>query len=131
MARLRRSDCTKHGISRRRRGRGFSYAHPDGSRVDEETLSRIRALVIPPAWEDVWICPWPNGHIQAVGTDARGRRQYRYHDAWRAQRDREKFDRMLELAQALPKIRATTDAALELPGLPEEKVLACAVRLLD
>jgi DNA topoisomerase I len=94
--RLRRADVSAPGIRRVRRGRGFSYLNPDGTPVtDPAVLDRIRTLVIPPAWENVWICPWPNGHIQAVGTDAAGRRQYRYHDLWRAQRDRDKFDRVL------------------------------------
>ena len=99
MPRLRRVDCSMPGIARRRAGRGFSYVDAEGRRVrDTEVLDRIRALAIPPAWQDVWICPLPNGHIQAVGVDARGRRQYRYHDAWRLLRDREKFDHMLEFA---------------------------------
>ncbi|HET9733241.1 MAG TPA: hypothetical protein VFP54_11250 [Acidimicrobiales bacterium] len=132
MPRLRRSDCHAPGISRRRAGRGFYYTWGDGQKVDdEEVLSRIAGLAIPPAWRDVWICPWPNGHIQAMGTDARGRRQYRYHDAWRARRDQEKFDHMLEFAAALPGLRRHCLAALEDEGLTRERVLACAVRLLD
>ncbi|MBV9661601.1 MAG: DNA topoisomerase IB [Acidimicrobiales bacterium] len=132
MARLRRSDCTKPGISRRRRGRGFSYAHPDGRRIsDEETLSRIRALAIPPAWSDVWICPWPNGHIQATGTDSAGRRQYRYHDQWRIDRDHDKFDRVAEFAEALPGLRAKVKRDLGKAALGRERVLAAIVRLLD
>jgi DNA topoisomerase IB len=120
------------GIRRRRCGRGFVYTDADGARVtDPETLDRIRALVLPPAWEDVWICPWPHGHIQAVGTDAKGRRQYRYHDAWRLRRDQEKFDHMLAFARALPRLRRTCARHLALEGLPRERVLACAVRLLD
>lgn len=87
--RLRRSDCSAPGIHRRRAGKGFYYLHPDGTTVsDLETLDRVRSLVLPPAWRDVWICTDPQGHIQALGTDARGRRQYRYHDAWRQARDR-------------------------------------------
>ena len=96
-----------------------------------ETLERIRELTIPPAWQDVWICPWPNGHIQAVGTDARGRKQYRYHDHWRELRDREKFDRMLEFGRALPRLRRVTNRHLRRPGPTRERVLAGAVRLLD
>src|ERR671915_81838 len=87
MPRTRRADCSGPGIHRRKHGRGFTYQYGDGTRVtDPETLARIRGLVIPPAWRDVWICPWPNGHIQATGVDAAGRRQYRYHDEWRGPR---------------------------------------------
>src|SRR5207302_1293261 len=93
-------------IVRVRRGRGFSYRDPDGRPLrDAEVLQRISELTIPPAWQEVWICPHPNGHIQAVGTDAAGRRQYRYHDHWRLQRDREKYDRVLEFAARLPDAR--------------------------
>ena len=99
--------------------------------TDEETLERIRTLAIPPAWTDVWICPWPNGHIQAVGTDAAGRRQYRYHDQWRTERDREKFDRMLDFAQVLPKLRKRVRRDLKADGLGRTRVLAAMVRLLD
>lgn len=98
---------------------------------DEETLERIRALAIPPAWTDVWICPDPLGHVQAIGTDAAGRRQYRYHDGWRARRDAEKFDRMLEFARSLAAVRERVTDDLARPGMPKEKALACAVRLLD
>jgi DNA topoisomerase IB len=113
-------------------GRGFRYVDQDGNRLtDPEVLARIKALVIPPAWTDVWICPWPMGHIQAVGTDARGRRQYRYHDRWRMRRDQEKFDHMLDFARALPRVRERCRADLELDGMPRQRVLACAVRLLD
>jgi DNA topoisomerase I len=129
---LRRVDCSAPGIRRRRAGRGFTYHDADGKRVtDPEVLTRIRALVIPPAWEDVWICPHPTGHIQAVGTDARGRRQYRYHDLWRQRRDREKFDRMTGFARALPRLRRTCAAHLAEDGLTRNRVLACATRLLD
>jgi DNA topoisomerase I len=132
MPRLRRVDCSGPGISRRRRGRGFTYLDAGGRRVrDAQTLARIRALAIPPAWEDVWICPIPNGHIQATGLDARGRRQYRYHDAWRIRRDAEKFDHMLEFARVLPSVREACGAHLEARGLTRERVLACATRLLD
>ena len=132
MPRLRRSDCSQPGWARRRAGRGFVYLDEGGFRLtDAESLARIRALAIPPAWQDVWICPAPNGHIQAVGTDAKGRRQYRYHDAWRTRRDREKFVRVLEVGRALPAIRSRCRQHLALDGLPQERVLACAVRLLD
>src|SRR3954470_15315668 len=132
MPRLRRADCSAAGISRRRRGRGFEYLDQDGTRLtDEETLGRIREIAIPPAWEDVWICPFPMGHIQATGVDARGRRQYRYHDVWRERRDRGKFDHMLEFARALPKLRYYAHEHLAEEGLTRERVLACAARLLD
>ena len=132
MPRLRRVNCADPGIRRRRAGKGFAFFDADGRRVtDAETLTRIRMLAIPPAWEDVWICPLPNGHIQAVGTDARGRRQYRYHDVWRQRRDAEKFDHMLEFAEALPMLREQLDDHLHLEGMTRERVLACAVRLLD
>jgi DNA topoisomerase-1 len=132
MPRLRRVDCSGPGILRKRRGRGFEYVDEDGERIDDdETLVRIRGLVIPPAWKDVWICPYPFGHIQAVGTDAAGRRQYLYHERWRARRDQEKFDEMLRFARALPALRQTAAEHLRQPGLTQERVLACAVRLLD
>ncbi|HEX4082948.1 MAG TPA: hypothetical protein VHX40_08295 [Acidimicrobiales bacterium] len=132
MARLRKSHCAGPGISRRRRGRGFSDASPDGRAVtDEATLERIRGLAVPPAWVDAWICPWPNGHIQAVGTDAAGRRQYRYHDAWRVHRDREKFERVLGFAAALPRLRRKVATDLAAAGLEKDRVLAAVVRLLD
>jgi DNA topoisomerase IB len=98
---------------------------------DPATLDRIGALVLPPAWREVWICPWPNGHIQATGVDAAGRRQYRYHDAWRERRDRDKHDRVLGLGECLPAVRGRLDEALAGPGLRRERVLASAVRLLD
>ena len=132
MARLRRIDCSGPGIRRVRRGRGFGYVYPDGSKVvDAETLERIRALVLPPAWEDVWICPFPQGHIQALGTDAAGRRQYRYHDDWRIQRDAAKHDRVLTFARKLPKARETVHEHLGGRGLTKRRVLAAAFRLLD
>ena len=131
-ARLRRSDCTAPGIRRRRAGKGFVYLDATGARLtDPDVLDRIRALVIPPAWTDVWICADPYGHIQATGVDARGRRQYRYHDVWRASRDREKFDHMLEFARALPRMRACVAGHLAGSGLNRDRVLACAARLLD
>ncbi len=132
MVRLRRSDCSAAGLRRRRAGRGFVYLDACGSRVtDPETLARIRALVIPPAWTDVWICEDARGHIQALGTDARGRRQYRYHDVWRERRDREKFDHMVEFARSLPKLRYWIGEHLREDGLTRERVLGCAARLLD
>jgi DNA topoisomerase I len=125
-------DCSAPGIRRLRRGRGFSYVGVDGRPVhDPELLARIRALVIPPAWRDVWICPIPNGHLQAVGTDAAGRRQYLYHEAWRARRDQLKFDSMLEFGRALPGLRERVAVHLDQQGLARERVLACATRLLD
>jgi len=131
MARLRRADCSGPGIERRRRGRGFEYLE-DGERVeDPEVLERIRELVIPPAWEKVWICPYPMGHIQAVGTDAAGRRQYIYHRLWRERRDQEKFDEMMSFARALPRVRKVTARELAKKKITRERVLAGAVRLLD
>ena len=132
MARLRRADSSGPGLARRGRGRGFEYVDETGKRViDAAVLERIRALVIPPAWTDVWICPHPNGHIQAVGTDAAGRRQYLYHVDWRRRRDREKFEEMERFARALPKLRAAAARDLRRRELVRERVLACAVRLLD
>jgi len=111
--RPRRSDCHGDGLTRRRAGKGFTYHRADGTRVsDPAVVDRIRALAIPPAWDDVWICPHANGHIQALGTDARGRRQYRYHDAWRMRRDAEKFDRMQSFGKALPQVRAVCEREL-------------------
>ncbi len=132
MPRLRRSDASMPGFARRRRGSGFQYLDPDGRPVgDPETLERIRDLAIPPAWRDVWICPFDNGHLQAVGIDAAGRTQYLYHRRWRERRDQAKFEHMVEFGRALPGIRATTAENLALQGFPRERVLACAVRLLD
>ncbi|MEA2332214.1 MAG: topoisomerase [Thermoleophilaceae bacterium] len=132
MARLRRVDCSGTGIRRRRRGKGFEYLDDEGRRVTEPSvLERIRELAIPPAWEEVWICPYPMGHIQATGMDAAGRKQYRYHDRWRQRRDAEKFESMIGFAHALPKLRRRVGKDLARKGMPREKVLACAVRLLD
>jgi DNA topoisomerase-1 len=118
---------TRHGSARR-----FRYLAPDGTPIkDQATLDRIRALGIPPAYRDVWICPLENGHLQATGKDARGRKQYRYHPAWRAVRDAAKYDRMLAFGEALPTIRARVDADLALRGMPREKVLATIVYLLE
>jgi DNA topoisomerase-1 len=132
-ARLRRSDCSGPGIRRRRRGRGFGYVDEDGRPVDDpEVLARIAELAIPPAWEDVWICPYANGHLQATGTDAAGRKQYRYHDAWRTRRDAQKFDDMVLFAKALPRLRRRVDRDLaDCETLDRSCVLACAVRLLE
>ena len=131
--RLRRADLTKPGYGRRRSGKGFTYLDTDGSRLtDDEALERIRKLVIPPAWTDVWIATHPNSHIQATGVDAAGRKQYRYHDEWRTARDEAKFDHALEVAARLPKIRERLCADLtEGRGLTRQRVLAAIVRLLD
>src|SRR3954452_23924688 len=132
MPRLRRVDCAQPGIRRVKRGRGFVYVDACGERVtDPATLQRIADLVIPPAWTDVWICAVANGHIQATGTDAAGRRQYRYHDDWRRNRDREKHEKMLEFAAALPHARERMLADVARPKLDRERVLGGAARLLD
>ncbi|MGH9061202.1 MAG: DNA topoisomerase IB, partial [Acidimicrobiales bacterium] len=132
MPRLRRSNTTGPGYSRIRRGKGFSYRDAAGQPVkDPQLLDRFAGLVLPPAWQDVWICPAANGHIQATGVDARGRTQYRYHDHWRVLQDREKFDHMLAFARVLPDLRGRVDAHLGGEGLGCERVLAAAVRLLD
>ena len=120
------------GIRRVRSGKGFRYLDAQGNMVRDKTeLARIRALVIPPAYRDVWICADPNGHIQAVGRDTRGRKQYRYHVLWRQHRDAGKFDRMLEFGSALPRIRRVVNADLSKKGLPREKVLATIIKLLE
>ena len=120
------------GLSRERRGRRFAYIGPDGQPVDDpETIARIEALRIPPAWIDVWISATPNAHLQATGFDAKGRRQYLYHPAWRRRRDEEKFDDMLEFAAALPELRSTAGRLLDGEGLGRDRALALAVRLLD
>jgi DNA topoisomerase-1 len=120
------------GIKRVAQGESFRYSYPDGKPVtDEPTLKRIASLVIPPAWTDVWICASPYGHLQAVGRDAKGRKQYRYHPAYRSQRDQTKYGRMLAFGAALPKIRERIDDDLKLPGLPKKKVLATVVQLLN
>src|SRR5438552_17365277 len=121
MHRLRRSDPSEPGFTRKGAGRGFTYFDLSGARItDRETLDRIRQLVIPPAWRDVWICPDPDGHIQAIGVDAAGRRQYRYHDRWRARRDRAKFEHMIEFGQALPGLRRALAEHLGRRGYPKE-----------
>jgi DNA topoisomerase IB len=125
-------DCSSPGITRRRRGRGFEYLDQNGNRVeDADVLGRINQLAIPPAWEDVWICRHPMGHIQATGVDARGRKQYRYHDKWRERRDAEKFDEMIGFARALPRMRERVTEDLAADGMTRGRVLASAVRLLD
>jgi DNA topoisomerase I len=132
MGRLRRVDCGSPGITRRRRGRGFEYLDENGERIeDPDVLERIRSLAIPPAWEDVWICADPLGHIQATGVDARERKQYRYHDLWRERRDRQKFDAMVDFARSLPELREQVERDLRKRKVSRERVLACAVRLLD
>ncbi len=145
MPRLRRSSCSAPGIARRKRGRGHEYLDPAGERIDDpEALERIGALAIPPAWREVWICMDPRGHLQATGFDAAGRKQYLYHEAWRAHRDRQKFDSMISFGRALAKLRRRVARDLRTPPtrsrqsadaleqrLSRERVLACAVRLLD
>jgi DNA topoisomerase-1 len=123
---------TQAGIRRLRRGKGFGYRDVDGRRIsNREELQRIRALAIPPAYVDVWICANPRGHLQATGHDARGRKQYRYHPRWRELRDHGKFDRVSAFGELLPALRRRVRSDLALPGLPREKVLALIVRLLD
>jgi len=130
--RLRRSDCASEGIIRRRHGSGFSYLDADGERVeDPETLERIAQLAIPPAWQEVWVCPDPLGHIQATGTDAAGRKQYLYHSRWQQRQAQRKFEMVREFAAALPRLRRAVTVDLRRRGMPRERALACAVRLLD
>lgn len=130
--RLRRADCAAAGIHRRARGRGFSFEDARGTPItDEETLERIRDLAIPPAWRDVWICLDPLGHIQATGYDEAGRKQYRYHDRWDRRRATRKYAAMREFAAALPQLRRVVRRDIELEGMPRERALATAVRLLD
>jgi DNA topoisomerase IB len=130
--RLKRSDCSGPGISRRRRGGGFSYRDPEGGGIaDEDTLERIRGLAIPPAWRDVWICSDPYGHIQATGLDEAGRKQYLYHERWHLRAAQRKFESMREFAAKLPKLRRVVKRDLAREGMPRERALACAVRLLD
>jgi DNA topoisomerase I len=143
MPRLRRSSCAAPGIARRGRGRGFEYRDPDGARIeDPEVLERIAELAIPPAWREVWICMDPMGHLQATGRDAAGRKQYLYHERWRANRDRLKFDSMVAFGQSLPRLRGRVNRDMRGGGrrraasgaveeLTRGRVLACAVRLLD
>lgn len=131
MPRLRRVSPTAPGWTRRRSGRGFSYLDEDGRGLPSGDVERVKALVIPPAWRDVWICPLPNGHLQATGVDAAGRRQYLYHPSWRVRRDKLKFDRVAEAALQLPRARRRVAHDLARPGMPLERAAAAAVRLLD
>lgn len=131
MPRLRRVSATSPGWARRRSGRGFRYLDDQGRPLDPGQVARIRSLAIPPAWQDVWICPLANGHLQATGVDAAGRRQYLYHPAWRERRDRLKFERVTAAARRLPQVRAQLDDHLALAGMPLERAAATAVRLLD
>ena len=132
MTRLRRSDPTRPGYARRRSGTGFSYREPAGGPVTERDLrERFAALAIPPAWTEVWISPHPNGHIQAIGVDAAGRRQYIYHPVWREQKDRLKFERALQLAESLPRVRGQVTRELRGDGPPRTRALAAAFRILD
>lgn len=120
------------GITRRKSGLGFSYRNPDGTPLaDEATLDRIRALAIPPAWTQVWICVKPRGHIQATGRDARGRKQYRYHQRWQIVRDENKYDRLIDFGYALPKLRRRIEHDLSLRGLHRDKVLAAVIRVME
>jgi DNA topoisomerase-1 len=129
---LRHVSDARPGIRRRKSGKGFTYTRPDGSRVTEaDVLRRIKSLAIPPAWTDVWICPSADGHIQATGRDAKGRKQYRYHGRFREVRESTKYEHVVEFAEALPAIRATVREHMALRGLPREKVLATVVHLLE
>jgi DNA topoisomerase I len=129
--RLRRVSPRDPGWTRRRAGKGFVYLDESGSRLDSEQIQRCKLLVIPPAWEQVWICPVPNGHLQAVGIDDAGRRQYLYHEQWRLKRDRLKHDKVLEVAARLPEARRAVAQDLQLEGMPYERALGTAFRLLD
>jgi DNA topoisomerase-1 len=131
VVRLRRVSAEEPGWTRRRAGRGFVYLDESGTRLPDDAIERVRALAIPPAWEDVWICPRENGHLQAVGTDAAGRRQYLYHPDWRVKRDQEKFDRVLELGAVLPRVRRRTERDLSTTGMSLDRASALALRLLD
>jgi len=131
MVRLRTVSPGSKGWTRRRVGKGFTYVDEAGAKLAPEHVARIKSLVIPPAWENVWICPAPNGHIQAVGIDAAGRKQYLYHPQWRIQRDAAKFDRVLQVGSQLTKTRAAVLEHIALDGMPLERAAATAVRLLD
>jgi DNA topoisomerase I len=131
MPRLRNVSPNSVGWTRRRAGKGFTYLDEHGDRLDPEHVDRIKSLAIPPAWEDVWICPHENGHIQAVGIDDAGRRQYLYHPDWRTKRDEQKFDHVTKIARKLPKARAAILEDIALDGMPLERAAATAVRLLD
>jgi DNA topoisomerase-1 len=130
--RLKKVDCSGPGLRRVKRGRSFSILDPEGGKVeDPEVLTRVNELVIPPAWQDVWICPYPGGHIQATGIDQRGRKQYLYHPRWRARRDQAKFEDMILFARALPRLRKRVEDDLAREDFSRDHVLALAVRLLD
>jgi DNA topoisomerase I len=129
--RLRRADPNGPGVRRLRHGSGFRYVDADGKTVDAETRERCKALVIPPAWTEVWICPEPNGHLQAVGTDDAGRRQYLYHEAYRERQDAQKHERVLTLARRLPRVRTAVIDDLRGRGLTRDRVVAVALRMLD
>ena len=130
--RLRTVSPNSRGFSRRRAGSGFVFLDEDGERItDPDEVQRIKSMAIPPAWKDVWIAPYPNGHLQAVGTDDAGRRQYLYHPDWRVKRDKQKFDRVLQAARKLPAARRAIKRDLGLEGMPLERADAVAVRLLD
>ncbi|MEA2496903.1 MAG: topoisomerase [Thermoleophilaceae bacterium] len=132
MARLKQANCGGPGLHRRRRGKGFEYLDEEGHRItDPEVVERITELTIPPAWQDVWICPYPMGHIQATGVDAAGRKQYLYHEKWRQRQDKKKFNSMVEFAKALPEMRAQVERDLKGKGITRTRVLAASVRLLD
>lgn len=131
MPRLRRSDCNKPGYTRSRHGKGFSYRNQQGQPLERDELKRVKELVIPPAWQEVWISPYPNGHIQAVGTDDAGRRQYIYHAAWREKKDREKFDRALDFGERLPSARRVITQHLRSNGSGRERAFAAALRIVD
>lgn len=131
MVRLRQSSPEDPGWTRRRAGRGFVHLDGSGERLSDDKTERIRVLAIPPAWEDVWICPHTNGHLQAVGTDEAGRRQYLYHAEWRVRRDREKYDRALRLGRVLPRVRTRTRRHLAGSDMTASRACALAVRLLD
>jgi DNA topoisomerase I len=132
LAKLRHVSDDMPGIARQKARNGFDYRFPDGELVrDIETLKRIRSLAIPPAWTAVWICPYPNGHIQATGRDKRGRKQYRYHPRWHEVRDESKYGKMLIFSRVLPMIRERVDADLRRRGLSRERVLAAVVRLME
>lgn len=129
---VHRSSDSEPGYRRQRTAEGFDYLNVRGKLIkDARIIARILSIVIPPAWEDVWICTDPHGHLQATGRDARGRKQYRYHPSWREQRESEKFAKIAEFARALPRVRAAVERDLALEGLPREKVIAAIVRLLD
>ena len=131
MPRLRKVSPQSKGWTRRRAGKGFVYLDESGHRLGQADTERIRSLAIPPAWADVWICPLPQGHIQALGTDVAGRRQYLYHPDWRLKRDQAKFERITEVAHHLPVARRQVSRDLEADGMPIARAAATAVRLLD